>query len=53
MLFNIIIGIHIELQLKIFSFIIQLSSKTDKFGMSEILGDRNQKQNHHFMHTWK
>jgi uncharacterized protein (UPF0248 family) len=36
MLFDIIIGIYIEPQLNIFSFVIQISNKTDNFGVSEI-----------------
>jgi hypothetical protein len=36
MLFNIIIGIHIKSQLKVFSFVTHISSKTENFGMSEI-----------------
>jgi hypothetical protein len=38
MLFDIVIGIHIEPQLKIFSFATQISNQTEKF---ENLGDRN------------
>jgi hypothetical protein len=41
MLFDIIIGIYIELHLKIFSFVAQISSKTEKFGVSKIWSDRN------------
>jgi hypothetical protein len=52
MLFAIIIGIHIESYLNLFRFVGQISRKTEKFGVSEIWGDRNWKQNRYSLHIY-
>jgi hypothetical protein len=41
MLFDIIIGIYIESQLNVLSFVPHISSKTEMFEVSDVWADRN------------